>query len=94
MFLYIVPTNDTLTPLSKNKNELLRIVKNKENIIKVDVNGKEPGRGAYICLSMECLEKAKKGKNLEKALDIKISDEIYDEIKNIIESKVGGDVIG
>ena len=84
----------TVCRTQKNKNELLRIVKNKENIIKVDVNGKEPGRGAYICLSMECLEKAKKGKKLEKALDIKISDEIYDEIKNIIESKVGGDVIG
>ena len=84
----------TVCRTQKNKNELLRIVKNKENIIKVDVNGKEPGRGAYICLSMECFEKAKKGKKLEKALDIKISDEIYDEIKNIIENKVGGDVIG
>ena len=78
----------------KNKNELLRIVKNKENIIKVDEKGKEPGRGAYICLNMECFEKAKKTKKLEKALDIKINDEIYDKIKNIIESKVGGDVIG
>ena len=78
----------------KNKNELLRIVKNKENIIKVDEKGKEPGRGAYICLNMECFEKAKKTKKLEKALDMKINDEIYDEIENIIESKVGGDVIG
>ena len=78
----------------KDKNELIRIVKNKENIIKVDEKGKEPGRGAYICLNMECFEKAKKTKKLEKALDIKINDEIYDEIKNIIESKVGGDVIG
>ena len=84
----------TVCRTQKNKNELLRIVKNKENIIKVDVNGKEPGRGAYICLNMECFEKAKKTKKLEKALDIKINDEIYDEIKNIIESKVGGDVIG
>ena len=84
----------TVCRTQKNKNELLRIVKNKENIIKVDEKGKEPGRGAYICLNMECFEKAKKGKNLEKALDIKISDEIYDEIKNIIENKVGGDVIG
>ena len=84
----------TVCRTQKNKNELLRIVKNKENIIKVDEKGKEPGRGAYICLNMECFEKAKKTKKLEKALDIKISDEIYDEIKNIIESKVGGDVIG
>ena len=84
----------TVCRTQKNKNELLRIVKNKENIIKVDENGKKPGRGAYICLNMECFEKAKKTKKLEKALDIKINDEIYDEIKNIIESKVGGDVIG
>ena len=84
----------TVCRTQKNKNELLRIVKNKENIIKVDEKGKEPGRGAYICLNMECFEKAKKNKKLEKALDIKINDEIYDEIKNIIESKVGGDVIG
>ena len=84
----------TVCRAQKNKNELLRIVKNKENIIKVDEKGKEPGRGAYICLNMECFEKAKKTKKLEKGLDIKINDEIYDEIKNIIESKVGGDVIG
>ena len=84
----------TVCRTQKNKNELLRIVKNKENIIKVDEKGKEPGRGAYICLNMECFEKAKKTKKLEKALDIKINDEIYDEIKNIIESNVGGDVIG
>lgn len=84
----------TVCRTQKNKNELLRIVKNKENIIKVDEKGKEPGRGAYICLNMECFEKAKKTKKLEKALDMKINDEIYDEIKNIIESKVGGDVIG
>lgn len=84
----------TVCRAQKNKNELLRIVKNKENIIKVDEKGKEPGRGAYICLNMECFEKAKKTKKLEKALDIKMNDEIYDEIENIIESKVGGDVIG
>ena len=84
----------TVCRAQKNKNELLRIVKNKENIIKVDEKGKEPGRGAYICLNMECFEKAKKTKKLEKALDIKIDDEIYEEIQKIIESKVGGDVIG
>ena len=78
----------------KNKNELLRIVKNKENIIKVDESGKEPGRGAYICYNMECLEKAQKSKKIEKALGAKINDEIYEQIKKAIENKVGGDVIG
>ena len=78
----------------KNKNELLRIVKNKENEIKVDENGKEQGRGAYICYSEECLEKAQKSKKLDKSLDIKIQDEIYDQIRKIIINKNGGDVIG
>ena len=78
----------------KNKSELLRIVKNKDNIINVDESGKLSGRGAYICYDMECLEKAKKRKALEKALEIKIEDEIYEQMKNVIEKKIGGDVIG
>ena len=78
----------------KNKNELLRIVKNKDNIINVDETGKQSGRGAYICYDMECLEKAKKSKRLDKVLEIKVEDEIYDQIKNAIQRKNGGDVIG
>lgn len=78
----------------KNKNELLRIVKNKDNIVKVDEKGKEAGRGAYICYNKECLEKAKKNKKLEKALNTKINEEIYIEIEKNIEKKNGGDVIG
>ena len=78
----------------KNKNDLLRIVKNKENIIKVDENGKEPGRGAYICYDIQCLEKAQKTKRLEKVLEIKVENELYEQMKNIIEKKNGGDVIG
>lgn len=84
----------TVCRKQKNKNELLRIVKNKENIIKADEKGKEPGRGAYICYDIECLNKAIKNKKIDRALDIKINDEIYDEIKTIIEKKNGGDVIG
>ena len=84
----------TVCRAQKNKNELLRIVKNKENIIKVDENGKEQGRGAYICYDIDCLEKAIKAKKLEKALEIKINNEIYEQIKDIIEKKNGGDVIG
>ena len=84
----------TVCRKQKNKNELLRIVKNKENIINVDELGKQPGRGAYICYDMECLEKAQKSKRIEKSLEIKIKDEIYEQIRKIIEKKNGGDVIG
>ena len=80
--------------MQKNKSELLRVVKNKDNIIKVDETGKQSGRGAYICYDMECLEKAQKSKRLEKSLEIKIEDEIYEQMKNVIERKMGGDVIG
>ena len=78
----------------KNKNELLRVVKNKNNIINVDETGKQSGRGAYICYDMKCLEKAQKSKRLEKALEVKIENEIYEQMKNVIEKKNGGDVIG
>ena len=83
----------TVCRKQKNKNELLRIVKNKENIINVDENGKEPGRGAYICYDRECLEKAEKTKKLEKVLNVKIKDDIYIKIRDVIEKKIGGDVI-
>lgn len=61
----------------KPKKELIRVAKNAEGLIKVDLTGKAPGRGAYICKSTECLEKAIKSKRFEKAFETKISDEIF-----------------
>jgi len=84
----------TVCRTQKNKNELLRIVRNKENIIKVDELGKQPGRGAYICYDIKCLENAQKNKKLEKVLEVKIENEIYEQMKKIIEKKNGGDIIG
>lgn len=69
----------------KPKRELIRIVKNKENEISVDFTGKKQGRGAYICKSAECFEKARKAKRLEKAFESKISDDIYDMLKQQLE---------
>ena len=43
---------------------------------------------------MDCFERAKKSKKLERTLEIKINDDTYKQIKNAIESKMGGDVIG
>lgn len=78
----------------KNKEELLRIVKNKENIVKIDEKGKGAGRGAYICYDINCLNKAKKNKKIESSLNTKIDDTIYSQIEEIIKNKNGGDVIG
>ena len=71
---------------SKPKNELYRIVKTKENEILLDETGKLNGRGAYICKSKDCLEKAIKSKRIEREFEIKISNEIYTKIKNRIEN--------
>ena len=68
----------------KDKKELIRIVKNKKNEIAIDVNGKAQGRGAYICNNIECLQKVMKSKRLEKVLDIKISEEIYENLRGVI----------
>ena len=75
----------------KDKKDLIRIVKNNKNEISIDKTGKQDGRGAYICNNVQCLEKAIKTKRLEKALGLKISDEIYSNLKNIIN---GGEFIG
>lgn len=69
---------------SKPKNELYRIVRTTEGEILLDKTGKKNGRGAYICSSKECLEKAIKNKRLEKEFETKISSEVYDELRNII----------
>ncbi len=68
----------------KDKKELLRIVKNKENQITVDTTGKQEGRGAYICTNIECLEKVIKTKRLERVLETKLSQEIYENIRGVI----------
>ncbi len=67
------------------KQELLRIVRTKEGEILVDETGKINGRGAYIKKDLEVLEKARKSKALERKLEVKIDDSVYDEIKKIIE---------
>ena len=71
----------------KDKKQLIRIVKNKENEISIDRTGKKEGRGAYICDNIECLEKLIKTKRLERVFDMKISDEIYENLRGVIIEK-------
>lgn len=66
------------------KGELLRIVKNKENNIFVDLTGKAGGRGAYIKKDIDILKTAKDKKILERALETPISEEVYKEIEKVI----------
>ena len=66
------------------KQELIRVVKNKENEVFIDLTGKANGNGAYIKKDLTILEKAIKTKALEKHLETKIENNIYEELKNII----------
>lgn len=69
----------------KPKKELIRVVKNKDNDISVDFTGKKAGRGAYICKSMECFQKARKAKRFERAFEAPISPEIYSALEKEME---------
>jgi len=68
----------------KDKNELIRIVRNQANEINIDESGKKPGKGAYICDSLECLEKGIKSKALKRALEVEIPEEIYENLRERI----------
>ena len=67
------------------KSELLRIVRTPDGDIEVDETGKLNGRGAYINKDLSVLESLQKSKLLEKKLECKIEDSVYEQIKNIIE---------
>lgn len=65
----------------KSKKELVRVVKNKEGEVTLDLTGKKAGRGAYVCNSLECLKKARKVRGFERAFSQKIENEIYDQME-------------
>lgn len=73
----------------KSKKELIRIVRDKEGTTSVDFTGKMAGRGAYICKSKECFEKAKKGKRLEKAFEARIDEVVYETLRKQLEGNDG-----
>ena len=65
----------------KPKKELIRVLKTVEEEIVLDKTGRKNGRGAYLCNSLECFQRARKTKGLERSLQIKIPDEIYETLE-------------
>lgn len=76
---------------SKPKKELVRVVRSPEGEISLDIVGKKPGRGAYLCLNAQCLQKARKARRLERALETQIPPEVYDSIEREIEGAERGE---
>lgn len=64
----------------KPKRDLIRIVRNVDGEIGVDLTGKKNGRGAYICRNTDCLLKAQKSKRLERAFSCAIPKPVYDRL--------------
>lgn len=71
----------------KNKKELIRVVKDKEEKISIDRTGKANGRGAYLCDNIECLEKAIKTKKLARTFEMDIEQEIYESLRGVMIDK-------
>ncbi|MEF9878088.1 MAG: YlxR family protein [Clostridia bacterium] len=60
----------------KPKKELLRAVRSPEGQVSLDTTGKKPGRGAYCCLNVECLRRALKQGQLDRQLEVKLTEEV------------------
>ena len=65
----------------KPKKDLVRVVKSPDGDISLDLTGKKPGRGAYVCPDEACLQAAQKARRLEKAFSCKIPDHIYGQME-------------
>ena len=71
----------------KPKVQLLRVVKPQDGDAAIDRTGKAPGRGAYVCESIECLKKAQKSRALERALDARIDEAVFTQLQAQIAPK-------
>ena len=65
----------------KNKKEMMRVLRTPEGETVLDKTGKKNGRGAYLCISKECLQKARKNKGLERSFKMSIPNEVYDSLE-------------
>ncbi len=70
----------------KPKQELVRVVKAPDRPegageISLDVTGRSPGRGAYVCRNADCLKAARKARRLERAFSCQIPAEVYDRLE-------------
>ena len=68
-----------------DKKNLVRVVKNKEGQIFLDKTGKANGRGAYVCSTKQCLEKAIKSKALNRSFKVNVDDEVYSHLLDELE---------
>jgi predicted RNA-binding protein YlxR (DUF448 family) len=69
---------------TKEKKNLIRIVRTPDQVVKTDLTGKLSGRGAYLCKDIKCLEAALAGKRLQHALKLDLPQELIEDIKKTL----------
>lgn len=74
----------------KPKRELLRVVRSPEGEVAFDSRGKLPGRGAYVCPNPDCFKKAVKTRALDRALEVRIPDEVMERLAGLLEETQDG----
>ncbi len=67
-----------------DKRDLVRIVRDKDGVVFVDVSGKANGRGAYLKKDIKVINMAKKNKILDRRLEVEVPDSIYEELVNMM----------
>ena len=74
----------------KPKVDMIRVVRNKENEVFIDPTGKKNGRGAYLTIDMDVIERAEKQHVLEKVFSTDIDPNVYDELKQLAAERADG----
>lgn len=79
----------------KPKKELLRAVRSPEGEVSLDPTGKKAGRGAYVCFNAECLKRALKQRQLDRALEAHLDEaanqQLTDTMQQLLSAKAGED---
>ena len=70
----------------KSKKEMMRVLKTTDEEFVLDATGKKNSRGAYLCFSKECFDKAVKSKGLERSFKQAIPKEVYEKLAKEMES--------
>lgn len=71
----------------KSKKEMMRVLKDADGKFSLDETGKKNGRGAYLCISGECMQKARKNKGLERSFKMSIPVEVYEDLEKEFQSR-------
>lgn len=70
----------------KPKIELMRVVRSPEGDVSLDFTGKKSGRGAYLCRSLKCLQRARKSRRPDRVLECEIPEEVYNAMERELEN--------